>query len=79
MEHVYLVRVLNIAPKDIINEDEQLKAYKHFGDGAIEISNDINDYIYDKYCDEEKDSTSVELMKVSPLSYEELAELYGLD
>lgn len=75
VEHTYLIRVTNVSPKEIIDEDEQRELLSTFQDLTEVIANDIGVYIYNKYCNE-KDDVSVEPMKVCPYSYEEFADLF---
>ena len=77
MEHVYLVRVLNVASKDIIDEEQQVELMEQYDELSQDICDDISQYIYEKYCNEDRDNISVERMKICPISYEEFIENYA--
>ena len=46
VETVLQIRILNMSPKEITNEDVMVEAYKRCNDRSAEISNDISDMIF---------------------------------
>lgn len=74
IESVYQIRIMNMSPIDIIDNDDKMEAYQNCTNQANEMTTDIINYIYDKYCNKEKDSVSMEVMKVQPLEAEDLQE-----
>lgn len=77
MEHVYLVRVLNVASKDIIDEEQQAELCTEYSTHVQKVADDISKFVFDNYCNEKTDGVDVEVMKVAPLEYEDLVEVYG--
>jgi hypothetical protein len=76
VETVLQIRILNMSPKEIKDEDTMVEAYKRCNDRSAEISNDISDMIFNKYCNPDTDAITTEVMKVQPLTREDVMENY---
>ena len=61
----------------IILAKNQMSLFEQYDELTQNITDDINNYLFEKYCNSERDSISVERMKVKPLNYQELIELYS--
>jgi len=76
VETVLQIRILNMSPKEIKDEDTMVEAYKRCSDRSAEISGDVSDMIFNKYCNPDTDAITTEVMKVQPLTREDVMENY---
>lgn len=78
VESVYLVRMVNFSPKEIVNDNDLEQVYKNFGEQTHNVAEEISQTVFDKFCDKETDAVDVEIMKVSPIDKEELDVAYPI-
>lgn len=78
VESVYLVRVMNFSPKEIVNDNDLEQVYKNFGEQTHNVAEEISQTVFDKFCDKDTDAVDVEIMKVSPIDKEELDVAYTI-